>query len=61
MKIKIQITISSDEGAVEVVEAVVQLERGELCPEELGLNLAEAKVILSGIQRTMVGQTHHNF
>lgn len=36
MKIKIQITISSDEGAVEVVKEVVQLERGELCPEELG-------------------------
>ncbi len=61
MKIKIQITISSDEGAVEVVEEVIQLERGELCPEELGLNLAEAKVILSGIQRTMVEQQAASF
>jgi hypothetical protein len=39
MKIKIQITIESDAGNPEVVREVVQLDRGTLRPETLGLTL----------------------
>jgi hypothetical protein len=54
MIIKVQITVSPDGGETEVVEEVARLEREQLRPEELGLKLAEAKAILSGIQRKLV-------
>lgn len=54
MIIKVQIIVSRDGGETEVVEEVARLEREQLRPEELGLKLAEAKAILSGIQRKMV-------
>ena len=54
MIIKVQIIVSRDGGETEVVEEVARLEREQLRPEELGLKLEEAKVILSGIQRKMV-------
>lgn len=56
MIIKIEMTIMSEEGATEVVEEVARLEREKFSPEELGLNLGEAKAILSGLQRRMVEQ-----
>jgi hypothetical protein len=40
MKIKIQVTVESNEGQSEVVREVARLERGALRPEELGLTLA---------------------
>jgi hypothetical protein len=61
MKIKIQITIMSDEGETEIVEEVARIEREKFSAEELGLNLAEAKAILSGLQRRMVEQQAAHF
>ena len=49
MKVKIQVIIESDDGRVEDVEEVACLKRGILTPEELGLNLAEAKEILQRV------------
>src|SRR5271165_4361000 len=47
MKIKIQITVESDKGQLEVVQEVAHLDRGILRPETLGLTLAEARSILA--------------
>ena len=49
MKIKIQITVESDEGQPGVVQEVAHLDRGTLRPETLGLTLVEARSILAGI------------
>ena len=54
MKVKIQVVIESDDGRVQDVEEVACLKRGMLTPEELGLNLAEAKQILQNVQQSMV-------
>ena len=54
-------TIMSEEGATEVVEEVARLERKQFSAEGLGLNLAEAKAILSGLQRKMVARQAANF
>jgi len=54
MKIKIQITIESDEGKPKALQEVAQLNRGSLRPESLGLTLAEARSILAGIEQTVV-------
>ena len=54
MKVKIQIVIENDEGYVEDVQQVACLRRGPLTPEELGLNLAEARQILHEVQQAMV-------
>ena len=61
MKIKIQITIESDAGNPEVVQEMVQLDRGTLRPETLGLTLAEARSILAGIEETVVEQQAAEF
>ena len=53
MKIAIQVIIESADGRVQDVEEVACLKRGTLTPEELGLNLAEAKESLQGVQRSM--------
>jgi hypothetical protein len=53
VKVKIQVVIESDDGRVQDVEEVACLKRGTLSPEELGLNLAEAKEILQGVQQSM--------
>ena len=53
MRVKIQVIIESDDGRVQDVEEVACLKRGTLSPEELGLNLAEAKEILQSVQRSM--------
>ena len=56
MKIKIQVTVESNEGQSEAVQEVARLERGALRPEELGLTLAEARAILARIQQVMTEQ-----
>jgi hypothetical protein len=61
MKIKIQITIESDAGNPEVVQEVVQLDRGTLRPETLGLTLAEARSMPAGIEQTVVEQQATEF
>jgi hypothetical protein len=53
VKVKIQVIIETDDGRVLDVEEVACLKRGTLSPEELGLNLAEAKEILQSVQRSM--------
>jgi len=54
MRVRIQVVIENDEGQVEDVQQVACLRRGPLTPEELGLNLAETKQILHGVQESMV-------
>jgi hypothetical protein len=54
MKIRIQVAIDAEDGDGEKVEDIVQLERGALRPEELGLTRAEAKAILRGMQQSLV-------
>ena len=60
MKIKIQITVESDKGQ-EVIQEVAHLDRGTLRSETLGLTLAEARSILSGIEQTVVEQQAAEF
>ncbi|MGH9404028.1 MAG: hypothetical protein ACRD2P_18250 [Terriglobia bacterium] len=54
MKIEIHITIKSDDGQIQEQEQIACLERGMLTPEELGMNLAEAKELTHSVQETMV-------
>ena len=54
MKMRIQLVIEGENGELEKVEEIMQLERGPLRPEELGLTLAEAKVLLRGLQQSLV-------
>lgn len=57
MKIKIQLIIESTSpdncNQLQMVEEITLLERGALVPETLGLNLAEAKEIVAGIQNVL--------
>ena len=61
MKIKIQITVESDDGQLNVAQEVGHLDRGTLRPETLGLTLAEARSILAGIEQTVVEQQAAEF
>ena len=54
MKIRIQVVIEAENGKPEKIEEIVQLERGSLRSEELGLTLAEAKALLHSMQQTVV-------
>jgi hypothetical protein len=54
MKLKVQLIIESDSGETEAVQAVANLERHSLRPENLGLTLSEAKELLREVQRAMV-------
>lgn len=45
---------ANQRGDTNDVEKIVCLERGDLLPENLGLSLAGAKSILSGVQKYMV-------
>ncbi len=54
MKVEIQITIKSDDGQIQEQEQIACLQRGTLTPEELGMNLAEAKELTHRVQETMV-------
>jgi hypothetical protein len=54
MKIRVQVLIESETGETNGVENIVCLERRDLLPENLGLTLAEAKSILSGVQKYIV-------
>lgn len=54
MKTEIHITIKSDDGQVQEQEPIACLQRGTLTPEELGMNLSEAKELMHSVQETMV-------
>jgi hypothetical protein len=56
MRIKVQVMIESEQGEVEVIQDVAQLERAALQPETLGLSLAEAKGLLQRVQQTLAEQ-----
>jgi hypothetical protein len=56
MKVNVHVVIESDEGTTETIENIINLERGDLHPEDLGLTLAEARTLLQNMQRTMVEQ-----
>jgi hypothetical protein len=54
MKLRLQLLIESDTGEILTTEEVAQWERHSLRPEAVGLTLADAKQILSNVQRTVV-------
>lgn len=54
MKIRIQVVIDAEDGEAEKIADVGRLERSSLRSEELGLTLAEAKLLLRGMQQTIV-------
>jgi hypothetical protein len=56
VKVKIQIVVESDNGDSQVVQEIMQIERGALQPENLGLKLAEAKTLLQNLQHTLAEQ-----
>lgn len=56
MKVKIQIVVESDNGDSQAVQEIMQIERGALQPENLGLKLAEAKTLLQNLQHTLAEQ-----
>ncbi len=56
MKVKILFVVELDNGDTRVIQEISLLERGSLQPENLGLNLAEAKTLLKNTQRTLVEQ-----
>ncbi|MGH9628977.1 MAG: ISKra4 family transposase [Bryobacteraceae bacterium] len=56
MRVRIQVVIESDDGQVQDVQDVFQLQRGELKPERLGLTLEEAKGTLEGVPRMLAAR-----
>jgi hypothetical protein len=56
MKATVQVIMTSDSGATEVVHDVAHVERDTRQPETFGLTLAEAKALLEGVQQAMVTQ-----
>jgi hypothetical protein len=54
MKIRLQVVIETGDGNPEKIEEIAQLERASLRPDELGLTLAEAKMLLHSMQQTVV-------
>ena len=54
MKVRIQMVFEAEDGRPEAIEEVAQLQRGPLCPAELGLSLTEAKTLMHGMQQAMV-------
>lgn len=54
MRIEIHITIKSDDGQIQEQEQIACLQRGMLTPEELGMNLAEAKELTHNVQEAML-------
>ena len=56
MKFKVQVVVESDTGDTQIIQEVTQIERDCLQPENLGLNLAEAKTLLQNTQQVLVEQ-----
>jgi hypothetical protein len=56
MKVRVQIVIETGTGEPEDAQDIIELTRTELRPDTLGLTLEEAKMVLAGIQRTIVDQ-----
>ena len=56
MKFKVQLVIESESGDTQSIQEVVQIEKGNLQPENLGLTLAQAKELLLQTQRSIASQ-----
>ena len=54
MRVKLQLVIYSDEGQEETVTDVITLNKNHQRIEQLGLTLAEAKQLLSTLQRHLL-------
>ena len=54
MKMRIQVVVEAENGEPENVEEIARLERGALRAGDLGLTLAEAKVLLHCMQQAVV-------
>src|SRR6266446_5992672 len=54
MRVKLQLVLCSDEGHEETVTDVMTLNKHSQCIEHLGLTLAEAKQLLSSLQRHLL-------
>ena len=56
MRVKLQLVMCSDEGQEETVTDVITLDKNHRRIEHLGLTLAEAKQLLSTLQRHLLQQ-----
>ena len=56
MRVKLQLVLCSDEGQEETVTDVITLNKNSQRIEHLGLTLAEAKQLLSTLQRHLLQQ-----
>ena len=54
MRVKLQLVMCSDEGQEETVTDVITLDKNHQRIEQLGLTLAEAKQLLSTLQRHLL-------
>jgi hypothetical protein len=61
MRVKLQLVICHDEGQEETVTDVIALNKNQQRIEHLGLTLAEAKHLLSTLQRHLLQQQVHTF
>ncbi|MBD2451267.1 hypothetical protein H6G76_29910 [Nostoc sp. FACHB-152] len=56
MKFKIQVVVESESGETQLIQEILQIEKGNLQPENLGLTLAQGKELLLQTQRSIVNQ-----
>jgi hypothetical protein len=61
MKVKVQLVVCDDDGHDETVTDVVVLEKACQRIEQVGLTLAEAKAILTGVQQRIVERQMASF
>ena len=61
MRVKLQLVLCSDEGHEETVTDVITLNKNNQRIEHLGLSLAEAKQLLSTLQRHLLQQQIDTF
>lgn len=54
MKFKVQVVVESESGENQLIQEVLQIEKGNLQPENLGLALAQGKELLLQTQRSIV-------
>jgi len=61
MRVKLQLVMCSDEGQEETITDVITLNKNHQRIEHLGLTLAEAKQLLSTLQRHLLQQQVDTF
>jgi hypothetical protein len=55
IRMAVQVVLVDEADGGREVHEIVRIDRGRLCPETLGLSLAEAKAITGGIQQVLAG------